>query len=128
MDEPERPETDIENLMQQTSEQFAIEENVLAPEAFVRDFLEQDPPDLKQARIRAVTLDSLDPALTRVTFHCVSTSADSALGKLASLGGFDFRAVRGELERWRSACQTAFGGVGPLPEVDRLKRALGPPD
>ena len=128
MDEKDRPETDLENLMQQGGERFSIQEDVLAPERYVKEFLRTDPPHLEQAEISDITYDSVDQALTRVTFHLVSTTADGALGKLSSLGGFDFRAVRGELERWKSACQEAFGGVGPLPEVDRLKQVLRPPD
>lgn len=127
MDEKDRPETDLENLMQQAGERFSIEQDVLAPVEFVHAYLASDPPTLLQAEITDLTFDAVDPALTRVTFHLHSTTAEGALGKVASLGGFDFRAVRGELDRWKSSCQTAFGGVGPLPEAERLKRVLKPP-
>lgn len=127
MDEKDRPETDLENLMQQAGERFSIQEDVLAPVAFVRGFLADHPPHLEQVEVREVSFDPVDDALTRVTFHLVSTT-HGAMGKMASLGGFDFRAARGELERWKSACQQEHGGVGPLPETEPLDRLLNPPD
>lgn len=127
MDEKDRPETDLENLMQQAGERFSIQEDVLAPVEFVRQYLRTDPPVLEQAAIHDITFDPVDEALTRVTFHLHSTMTEGVIGKMASLGGFDFRAVRGALERWKSAAQTAHGGVGPLPETDRLGRVLRPP-
>jgi hypothetical protein len=127
MDEKDRPETDLENLLQQAAERFSIQEDVLAPVDYVREFLASDPPHLEHARILDVTYDPVDEALTRVTFHLEST-AEGALAKVASVGGFDFRAARGELERWKSACQVAHGGVGPVAEMDRLSQVLKPPD
>jgi hypothetical protein len=126
MDEKNRPEDDLENLLQQSSDQFSIQEDVLAPQSFVAEFLKTNPPDLEQAELEDVTYDPVDEALTRVTFH-LRSHPEGAVAKLASLGGFDFRAVRGELERWKGACQRAHGGVGPLPETEKLRKVLRPP-
>jgi hypothetical protein len=126
MDEKNRPEDDVENLLQQSSDRFSIEEAVLAPQSFVAEFLQNHPPHLEQAEIQEVTFDPVDQALTRVTFH-LHSHPEGTMEKLASLGGFDFRAVRGELERWKSACQEAYGGVGPLAETEKLRKVLRPP-
>lgn len=127
MDEKDRPETDLENLLQQSGTRFSIEHDVLAPQGFVERFLASDPPRIENAEIRDVTFDPVDQALTHVTFH-IDSHPEGALASLTSKAGFDFRAIRGELDRWKSACQEAYGGVGPLEETERLDRFLRPPD
>jgi hypothetical protein len=126
MDEKNRPEDDVENLLQQASDRYSIEQAVLAPQTFVAEYLQTHPPHLEQAGIQEVTFDPVDQGLTQVTFH-LRSHPEGAMEKLASLGGFDFRAVRGELERWKSACQEAYGGVGPLAESEKLRKVLRPP-
>jgi hypothetical protein len=115
-----RPEDDLESTAQTLSDHFMIDVGVLAPIEFVQEYHRTHPPDIEQRDVVDVEFEEFDRALTKVFFKLAS-EPETFREKLGALTGRDYRAVRGALERWKSACQEAFGGVGPLPEAEAVQ-------